>query len=31
MWMEKCYTFKSQSLENGLSYTFQAIGKILNL
>ena len=29
MWMEKCYTRKSQSLENGLSRLFQAIGNIL--
>ena len=27
--MEKCYTFKGQSLENGLSCIFQAIGNIL--
>ena len=30
IWMEKCPTFKGQSLENGLSCTFQAIGNILN-
>ena len=29
--METCYTFKGQSLENGLSYIFQAIGNILLL
>ena len=28
--MESCYPFKGQSLENGLSYMFQAIGSILN-
>ena len=28
--MEKRYTLKSQSLENGLSCVFQAIGDILN-
>ena len=28
--MEKCYTLKGQSLENGLSCIFQAIGNILN-
>ena len=27
--MEKCYTLKGQSLENGLSCIFQATGKIL--
>ena len=27
--MEKCYTFKGQSLEKGLSCIFQAIGNIL--
>ena len=27
--MEKCYTFKGQSLENELSSRFQAIGNIL--
>ena len=31
MWMEKCYTFKGQSLENGLSCIFQATGKFFNL
>ena len=29
--MEKCYTFKGQSLENGLSCIFQATGNILIL
>ena len=29
--METCYTFESQSLEDGLSCMFQAIGNILNL
>ena len=28
---EKCYTFKGQSLENGLSCIFQTVGNILNL
>ena len=28
--MEKCYTLKGQSLQNGLSCMFQAIGNILN-
>ena len=27
--MEKCYTLKGQSLENGLSGTFQTVGNIL--
>ena len=27
--MEKCYIFKGQSLENGLSSIFQALGNIL--
>ena len=27
--MEKCYTFKGQNLENGLSCIFQSIGNIL--
>ena len=27
--MEKCYTLKGQSLENGLSCMFQAIGNVL--
>ena len=29
MRMGKCYTFKGQSLENGLYYVFQGIGNIL--
>ena len=29
--MEKCYTFEGQSLENGLSYLYQATGNIFNL
>lgn len=29
MWMEKCYTVKDESLENGLSCLFQAMGIIL--
>ena len=29
--MEKCYPLKGQSLENGLSCLFQALGNILNL
>ena len=28
---KKCYTFKDQSLENGLSCLFQAVGNVLNL
>ena len=28
--MEKCYIFKGQSLENGLSSMFQALGNILS-
>ena len=28
--MEKCYAFKGQTLENGLSYILQIIGNILN-
>ena len=28
--MEKCYTIEGQSLENGLSCIFQAIGNSLN-
>lgn len=30
LWMEKCYPFKGQSLENGLSCLFQALGNTLN-
>ena len=29
IWMAMCYTFKSQSLENGLLGIFQAIGNFL--
>ena len=29
--MGKCYTFKSQNLENGLSWIFQAVDHILSL
>ena len=29
VWMEKCYTLKGQSLKNGLSYIFRAIGNII--
>ena len=31
IWMKKRYTFKGQSLENGLSCLFQAIGNSLHL
>ena len=30
MWMEKCYIFKGERLENGLAYIFQALGNILS-
>ena len=29
IWMEKCYTFKGQSLDSGLACILQAIGNIL--
>ena len=28
--MGKCYTFENQSLENGVSCKFQALGNVLN-